>query len=136
MALCDSEVGSELILWDFDTADNSSLSRFVTEGHPVSEGNVSWYFESGTIGRDVKKGMRPSRLFLKAELKDGSTLGVGLIYGGKSTPEVITSISDGKNGYFEIPINTVREGVSRIAVYGRGEAQIFGYDVEYVSEKA
>ena len=85
---------------------------------------------------DVKNGMRPTRIFLNAELKHGATLGVGLIRHGRSAPDRVINISDGKSGCFEIQMDSVKDGAPRIAVLGRGDAKVFGYDVEYVSDKA
>lgn len=136
LAVCNTEGGSTLMLWDYDSAGQAVINRFSSEGYPVYENTVSWSFESGTLGADVKKGMRPSRVYIRAELRDGATLGVGLIYCGRGTPESVVNISDGKSGYFEIPMRAVKDGMPRIAVYGKGDAEIFGYDVEYVSDKA
>ncbi len=130
MAVCKDGNGSKLVLWDYDSADISAVDRYTKDGYPVVEDKVRWFFETGKTFADNKNNMTPTRLFLKARLKSGGSLGVGCICNGESFPRRTVSVSDTRGDNFEIPLSVGNCDSVRLAVYGRGEAEMLGYGVE------
>ncbi len=135
IAVCNDGDGSKLVLWDYDGVDSAIVERLAKDGYPVIEGKVRWGFETGKTFFDVKNGMSPTRIFLKARLKAGGSLGVGCIYNEDSAPQKIVSVSDRRDGVFEIPLTVTRCDSVRLAVFGRGDAEVLGYDVVLSSDR-
>lgn len=131
LAICDSGEGSSVLLWNGDGASEAFISRFTGNGYPVFENAVRWSFETEAVSANIKKGIFPSKIFLKARVKAGSTLGAGCICNGRSVPERVVTVNGGNDGYFEIPMPVSKHGALRLSVFGRGEAEVYGYAVEY-----
>lgn len=135
MAVCKDENGSKIILWDYDSADMNAVESYIKDGYPAVEDKVRWFFETGRTFADNKNGMTPTRIFLKARIKSGGSLGVGCICNEDSSPQRILSLSDTRGDNFEIPLSATKCRSVRLAVYGRGEAEILGYGVELSYDK-
>ena len=134
LAVTDNGESSEVILWNGNGASGSCITYFSEYGEVRQEGNVGWSYESAEIPMKVKKGMSPSRIFLRVRLSGGAFLRAGCVYNGKGTPDRYVTVSDRTDGYFEIPCLVAKGDPVRIAVSGRGEVEILGYAVEYSSD--
>lgn len=131
VAVCDKGDGSSLVLFDYESVGETLAKEFTGNGYPAVESAVRWSFETESINANIKKGLYPSRIFLKARLKAGASLGAGCICGEKSLPDRTVSVSDGVDGYFEIPLLVSKSRSVRLSVFGRGDAEVLGYAVEY-----
>lgn len=136
VAICNEGNGSAFVLWDYDRAGGETVKRFANEGYPIVEKNVKWSFETGKTESDIKKRLAPTRIFLKARLSPGASLSAGCIYNGRSAPDRIVSLGDNINGYFELPCPVTGCDAVRLLVFGRGDAEVMGYAIEYGPEEA
>ena len=136
LAICKDGENTALVIWDHENADEELLKRFTKDGYPSVEGPVKWSIETGEIPIDVKNGAFPARVFLKARIEAGASVSAGCISAGKSMLERIVTVSDRTDGYFEIPMLASCGQAVRLTVFGRGNAEISGCDVEYREPKA
>ena len=135
IAVCKDGDGSRLVLWDYDSADMSAVDGYTKDGYLAVEEKVRWFFETGKAFADNQNGTIPTRMFLKARIKSGGSLGAGCICNGESFPRRTVSVSDTRTDNFEIPLSAGGCDTVRLAVYGRGEAEVLGYAVELSRDK-
>jgi len=104
-----------------------SLQEDAGEG----EGPVSWMLETGELCREGHR--RPKRLWIRAELKPGSSLRAALSYDGRAFTE-IGHVFSGRKRPLEIPIRLRRCDSLRLRLSGQGDMRIHGMKVFFDKE--
>ncbi len=122
-----------IILWDWESADETEREYCTASGYPITEGAVSWRFETGKLGRSDLSGMYPVRLCLRVR-NVTTDVSAGLIFDEGAGAKEIKVIPSGTSGTVVLPVPAVRADTVRLYMSGTGKAEILGYSLEYTRE--
>ena len=120
----------KLILMNGEDAEAAEKELF-SDGSAEDSAISPWRLESARISDPALKSMAPVKLKVDVGLASESEMTVGVITGNGNEPSRVVSIPKGTDGVYAVALTPKRTDAVRAVIYGKGDAVIRGYRLEY-----